>query len=270
MLGSGSSGNSALILTPHARVLIDAGFSPEELTQRMLGTGASWEKLHALVLTHTHGDHLKRRSLRMAFEHNIPFYCHAEHFEQLSAIKYLKKAREAGLVHLYEDGQPFEVAGELVFHPVSVPHDCPPTFGFRIETSDSHGAPRRIGYFADLGHWTPSVAALAHGLDLLALEFNHDEELERNSGRHPKLIQRVLGDHGHLSNRQAALAFEEILRQCPKGGPRRLVQLHISGDCNRPDLAFQAAQEMAVRMQASTVIFSSRQDQRGALHIVGE
>ena len=270
ILGSGSSGNAALILTPHARVLVDAGFSPEELTLRMKGTGASWEKLDALVLTHTHGDHLKRRSLRTAFEHDIPFYCHAQHIEQLAEIKYLRKYREAGLVHVYEDRVPFEVAGELLFHPVSIPHDSPPTFGFRIETADASGAPRRIGYFADLGHWTPEVAALTQELDLLALEFNHDEELERNSGRHPKLIQRVLSDLGHLSNRQAALAFEEILRACPKGGPRRLIQLHLSSDCNRPELAFRAAQEMADRLNVKISIFSTRQDQRGALHVVGE
>ena len=41
-------------------------------------------------------------------------------------------------------------------------------------------------------------------VDLLGVEFNHDVELQRRSGRSPALIARNLGDRGHLSNRQGA------------------------------------------------------------------
>ena len=54
-------------------------------------------------------------------------------------------------------------------------------------------------------------------MDALALEFNHDVALQYASGRSPRLIQRVLGDRGHLSNEQAAALLGEVLRRSPAG-----------------------------------------------------
>ena len=84
-------------------------------------------------------------------------------------------------------------------------HDGGPTFGFRFEgTPDLFGKAPALAYTADLGTWDAELADALTDVDLLAVEFNHDEELERRSGRSPHLIARVLGDAGHLSNCQAA------------------------------------------------------------------
>ena len=160
--------------------------------------------------------------------------------------------------------EPF-LAGGVSFTPVPIPHDCPPTFGFRIEAQCERGLLRRLGYFADLGECLPPTLGHMHGLDLLALEFNHDEELERSSGRSQNLIQRVLGPEGHLSNRQAA----DVLRQLFSAGqplPRLLVQMHLSQECNRAELAYRAALEVVQQCGAPTQVFSTRQDQRGTIH----
>ncbi|GMV83767.1 MAG: hypothetical protein AMXMBFR7_49510 [Planctomycetota bacterium] len=266
VLGSGSSGNSALLQTPHARVLIDIGFTPDEIAKRLEGTGGGWESLSAVVLTHTHGDHLKKRTLKALVEHRVPFYCHESHAKHLQGGRYFKKLVQAGLLFTYGAPQPFELAGELLFHPLRLPHDCPPTFGFRIETADATGRARRIGYLSDLGHWTDAHLEACLDADLLALEFNHDVAMEKNSGRHPSLIARVLGSEGHLSNAQAADALTRILQRGPNGGPARVVQMHLSGDCNRPDLAFSAAQQAVAQLGAHTQIFSTRQDARGTIH----
>jgi phosphoribosyl 1,2-cyclic phosphodiesterase len=264
VLGSGSRGNAALLVTPDAHVLIDIGFQPDELAARLDGTGASWESLDAVVLTHLHNDHFKRRCLKKCVEHGIAFFCHADHAEQLK-VGAARKLREAGLLRTYSH-ESFDAAG-VRFTPVPVPHDCPPTFGFRIEALCARGRVRGLGYFADLGECLPATVGQMHGLDLLALEFNHDEELERASGRSPFLIQRVLGPEGHLSNRQAA----EVLRQLLTGGhppPRTLVQMHLSLDCNRAELAYRAALEVVQEAGAPTQVFSTRQDRRGTMHRV--
>jgi hypothetical protein len=75
------------------------------------------------------------------------------------------------------------------------------------------------------------------GVDVLALEFNHDVGLEKKSRRPRMLVDRVLGDRGHLSNRQAAEAtcwLIESIQPCPL---QAVVQLHLSRDCNHPDIA---------------------------------
>lgn len=267
VLGSGSAGNAALVMTPRAHVLIDIGFSPDDLAARMDGTGASWDTLKAVVLTHTHGDHLKKRTLKEIARREIPFFCHESHAKQLQGGRYFKRLNEAGAVRTYSGSELFEAADGVYFCPLHLPHDCPPTFGFRIEAANGDGRAVRLGYLADLGHERDGLAEAIADVDLLALEFNHDEDLERNSGRHPKLIGRVLGDEGHLSNRQAAEVFERVLEMANgNGGPRYLVQMHLSEDCNRPELAFKAAQDVVLKMGAQTKVFTTKQDLRGTVH----
>jgi hypothetical protein len=72
----------------------------------------------------------------------------------------------------------------------------------------------RVGYAADLGSWDDSLANAFTDVDLLALEFNHDVHMEKHSGRADALIERVLGDHGHLSNDQAADLVAEVVDRC--------------------------------------------------------
>jgi phosphoribosyl 1,2-cyclic phosphodiesterase len=266
VLGSGSSGNAAVLQVPGGTILIDAGFVPTDLEARLATLDLRIADLHGFVLTHTHGDHIKRQNLKRFSEAGVPFYCHAAHVEQLSASPQLRKFREKGLLHLYKAGKPFEVAREWVFHALELPHDCPPTFGFRVETARGNGQAKTIGYLADLGFWQPGLEAWFADADLLALEFNHDVDLQRGSGRHPKLINRVLGDGGHLSNRQAAEALEAVLRGTNGRGPAKLVQMHLSGECNRPALAFREARAVVERCGARTEVFSSRQDQPGRVH----
>jgi phosphoribosyl 1,2-cyclic phosphodiesterase len=266
VLGSGSGGNASLLLTPQHHVMIDAGFAPDELAARMVGTGAAWHSLDAVILTHLHTDHLKRRCLSFCVEHGVVFFCHEQHAEELAGARAMKKLIAGNLLRTYSD-KPFDFDSKLRFHPLQLSHDRHPTYGFRIETH----TPERcvaIGYAADLGEAGDHLAHALADVDLLALEFNHDEHLERTSGRPVYLIERVLGRLGHLSNRQAADLLHRILRKTANGGPRLLLQLHLSRECNRPELAYQAAQEVIASAGAHTRVFSTRQDVRGTVHRV--
>jgi phosphoribosyl 1,2-cyclic phosphodiesterase len=264
VLGSGSKGNAALLKTPGAHILIDAGFSPQELALRMLGTGVSWESLDAIVLTHLHADHFKRTCLRFCAKFNVEFICHEDHARRFENFGSFKAMRRLGLIRTYGD-EPFSIAESVRCHPVKVPHDSPPTFGFRIETEAACGRTMRLGYFADLGECDDAIASSMFGVDLLALEFNHDEKMQLKSGRHPSLIQRVMSSDGHLSNRQAADVFRRVL-ESGHPAPKSLVQIHLSRECNSAQLAFDSAQEVAFLAGAQTRIFSSRQEIRGTLH----
>lgn len=281
VLGSGSEGNAALLMTPRLHVLIDAGFGPDELAARMNGTGASWESLDAVVLTHTHADHIKKKCLAACAEFGVEFICHERHAEQIGGARYFKRLNDKKLLRIF-DVAAFEVrcgkaedGDTLHFQPIPLPHDCPPTFGFRIEAQYKNGHAGtdengrvKLGYLADLGNCSEQIAREVADVDLLALEFNHDETMERRSGRHPSLIQRVLGDEGHLSNAQAAQAFRRVLAAGSNGGPKLLVQIHLSRDCNTAELAYRAAQEVVLTAGAQTRVFTTRQERRGTVHAV--
>jgi phosphoribosyl 1,2-cyclic phosphodiesterase len=92
-----------------------------------------------------------------------------------------------------------------------------------------------------MGHEGLMVRALKD-CNLLVLEFNHDEEMLRRNREYPKkLKERILGDDGHLSNRQASELLVRMLH--PERGQRleALVLAHLSEKNNTPELALAAA-----------------------------
>src|SRR5207248_2118621 len=142
----------------------------------------------------------------------------------------------AGLVHHYYANRPFDL-GPCSCTPLPLWHDVV-TFGFRF---DGVAEPWALGYAADLGSWAGDLALRLAEVDVLALEFNHDVRMQLESQRHESLIERVLGDDGHLSNAQASSLLAEILRRSSPGRLRHVVPLHLSRECNHPDLVHAAA-----------------------------
>jgi phosphoribosyl 1,2-cyclic phosphodiesterase len=94
-----------------------------------------------------------------------------------------------------------------------------------------------VGVASDLGTVPDGVYDLFAGVDVLGIEFNHCEQMERASRRPRFLVERVLGDYGHLSNRQAA---EAVRRFAAADELQAVVQLHLSRDCNTAELANEA------------------------------
>jgi phosphoribosyl 1,2-cyclic phosphodiesterase len=243
VLASGSSGNACLLKVDGFGLLIDAGLGPRKLVSQLRKVGAGWPDISAMILTHTHGDHWNDRILGRLSRLGIPFYCHRDHQPRLSKLgSGFAQLRSAKLVRCFREEEPLQFAGGLCCRAVPVKHDSGPTFGFRFERPqslfDSHWA---LGYASDLGTWDNTIAEAFANVDVLALEFNHDEHLQRNSRRPWQLIQRVLGDEGHLSNTQAAKLTAEVVSRSAPNRLQSLVQLHLSRDCNRPHLAQEAA-----------------------------
>jgi hypothetical protein len=261
VLASGSSGNACLIQVDGFGLLLDAGLGPRHLAARFANIGATWNRIRAALLTHTHYDHWKNATLRFLLQRKIPLYCHKDHHAVLAAYGSAFRALvQANLVQEFEAGRGFRLAPGLCCLPVALHHDSKGTFGFRFVASCSlFDEPCTLGYVTDLGSWDGDLADALTDVDALAVEFNHDVSLERSSGRPPALITRVLGEHGHLSNLQAASLVQEIVRRSTPGRLRHLVQLHLSRECNHPTLAREAARR-ALAGTMSVKVHTARQD----------
>lgn len=59
VLGSGSAGNSTVLVCGGVRLLIDAGLSAKQLCTRLTQLGVDPASLHGILLTHEHGDHVR-------------------------------------------------------------------------------------------------------------------------------------------------------------------------------------------------------------------
>lgn len=259
VLASGSSGNAALLEVNGFGLLIDCGLQPRMLTARLREAGVAWSAVNAVVLTHIHGDHWKDLTLATLCGCRIPLYGHRDHLDHLgSTARAYESLHRGRLIREYEDGQPLEPCPGLVLRPLRVSHDAEPTFAFRIDASDAQGPAWSIGYASDLGCGSSELIDSFAGVDVLALEFNHDVRMERRSRRPRFLIDRVLSDWGHLSNDQAAEVAAAIAgRVSPPG---HLVQLHLSRECNRPELASKAGLAALVGLNPAIEVITSRQD----------
>ncbi|WP_422925844.1 MBL fold metallo-hydrolase [Singulisphaera sp. PoT] len=259
VLASGSQGNSSLVQVGGTGTLIDFGLGPRAIAKRLESVGSSWERISSAFLTHTHGDHLSNDSLMRMAKGRIPLYCHEGHIRGLSHRSGFQALAEAGLIRHYDE-RPLLTPTGLRVEPVELRHDGGPTYGFRIEAKLK---PRTrsvaLGYLADTGSWSSQMVDTLTEVDLLGVEFNHDVEMQLRSPRHRSLIARNLGDRGHLSNEQGADFIEAVLDRSARNSVRHVVLLHLSQQCNDPDLALKVARR-AVRGKGSRItVHAARQ-----------
>jgi len=262
VLASGSSGNASLVQSAGFGVLIDVGLGPRQIGSRLAQVGLSWSAVQAVLLTHTHTDHWKEATLLHLHRYKIPLWCHDGHHTVLRTYSDgFLALHAAGLVRSFEPNEEFELSPNLRCRPLPVRHDGGATFGFRLESNgDLFGHGGAIGYVADLGCWDEALAAQLADVDLLAVEFNHDVAMQQSSGRAQRLIQRILGEEGHLSNAQAAALVRAVIECSTAGRLRHLVQLHLSRECNRPALAREAARMLLEELEITIGLHTAEQD----------
>jgi phosphoribosyl 1,2-cyclic phosphodiesterase len=259
VLSSGSRGNSTLICGRGAGLLIDVGLGPKLLGERLESIGSSWSRIATVVLTHTHGDHVDSATFNELARRGVTVHCHEGHRAAMADDPGFKKLEESGAIRCYDD-HPFLVSNGLRLEPIELSHDGGPTFGFRIEASSERKEPPvAIGYLADCGCWSAAIAETLAGVDLLGVEFNHDIEMQKSSRRPGFLIERNLSDSGHLSNHQGAGLLSAVLARSDDGAPRHVVLLHLSEQCNQPELALQAARETLAAAGREAQVHIARQ-----------
>jgi len=218
---SGSGGNAALLWSESGGLLVDFGPGSQRDSRAVIAEARKLcGELLGAVITHAHGDHINRNSLKALAEAGLKAYCHPLTAEQIEA----RCGRGcAGVV------TPFDGAlalGDFIVTQAEVPH-APGYHTCALDVTWGRGlARRRAAVFTDLHAFSEMHVAFAAGADLLLLEANHDPELRRLNP-HP-------GSEYHLSN---PLAADFLRRVCEADGPPQAVVLaHLSADCNRPDL----------------------------------
>ncbi len=238
-LGSGSSGNSALVFTEQTRLLIDAGLSAKQLSLRLGALGVDPGALDAILVTHEHGDHTRGLEV-FCRKVNAPIYCSPITRETMQ-----RTLSSAGAWRMIDSGQPFRI-GDIDVNAFTVMHDAVDPMGFVFE----HGG-ARFGFASDLGHVTGVMRAALKGVHALFLEANYDDTMLQNDTKRPwSLKQRVSSRHGHLSNAQAA----ELVAEIAAGGQLRRVLLgHLSEDCNCPEVAETAIRVALQREQLGEI-----------------
>lgn len=235
ILGSGSSGNAALLVTEGARVLVDAGFSTRKLTALLADAGESLERIDAVFLTHEHGDHA-------AGIDGLKKHPHIQIFANSATSRAVQSKLDAAhrpAWQLFETGSRFRFR-DLEIDTFAVPHDAQEPVGFRFSnghTDDLFSPRRSLAYLTDLGHAPQNVREQLRECDVVVVESNHCSDLLAADTKRPwSLKQRISGRHGHLSN----AAARELLLETASPRWRRIYLTHLSRDCNSPETVHAA------------------------------
>ncbi len=224
-------GNAYLVRGAGSAILIDCGLSRRALEQGLLELGVPPASLGAIFITHEHTDHTRSLCLKVSFaqKHGIPVFAGREVWRSFGYAYGLSPA----LREEVRDGDEVAV-GELRVAALEKPHDAVEPLCYRVSLVGQEW--HSVAVVTDLGHLPWTLADSLRGASALVLESNHDVRMEMTSGRPRYLIERVLGNLGHLSNEQAADAVVRLAT----GATTQVTLAHLSIDCNRPELALDA------------------------------
>jgi len=231
---SGSNGNCYMVKTDEAAILIDAGISATRILKELERTNTPRDKVKALFLTHEHHDHVTGARVLLKKIKDSRVYASAGTLEGT-------KRRDAGRKPSFESeitedrrvsiipDEEIKI-GDLTVRAFRTLHDAEEPFGYSVSSNE-----KRVALVTDTGVMTEEMLENIADADVLVLESNHDTELLRCGGYPVYLKRRILSDHGHLSNIQAADALLKLFKLIDK---KRVVLLaHLSGENNTPAIA---------------------------------
>src|SRR4051812_17246778 len=221
VLGSGSSGNAVLVQTERSRILVDAGFAPRVLKQRLAVAGVDPESIEAVVVTHEHTDHMK----------GVAAAAQKWGWTIVSTAGTRMMCPDwAGLRTILTPRKSAVMIGDFHLETVPVSHDANEPIAV-IVTSIGEGS--RAGIVYDLGHLTETVSRALDKLDVMVIEANHDEGMLRTGPYPPSVQARIAGKFGHLSNSDAAMLAGRSIHS----GLNNIVLAHLSEQNNTPRTA---------------------------------
>ncbi len=233
-LYSSSSGNCTYIGSSGGGVLVDIGVSAKRTAEALAEIGIEPSSIGAILITHEHQDHINGVRV-FAQRHGIKVYASEGTLEGMEKLGVLSEKVKSDIIPY----SGIEVCG-MHIKPFQTPHDTKESTGYSIVTPDN----KRIAVATDIGYVDNTVMNSIYGSDLILLESNHDVGMLQN-GPYPYFLkQRILSDHGHLSNENCAATAVKLL----DSGTTRFVLGHLSKENNIPSLAYEtthAAMTMA-------------------------
>ncbi len=225
-LASGSSGNCYVVASETTKILVDAGISGKQISERLCSLNMTTLP-DAVLITHEHSDHIK--GLNVLAKKGAKIFANEKTLEAVYS-----ENLPAG-ANIIATGQRFAVGDiEVTSFPLS--HDAADPSGYSF-CKDG----KCISIITDTGYVTPECFSFMQKADILVLEANHDVSMLR-IGRYPWFLkQRILSNEGHLSNEAAAEALAQVLqldlmtRGCVKN--RQVLLAHLSKENNFPEMA---------------------------------
>lgn len=204
VLASGSKGNATIIKTGNTTLLIDCGTTKKYLQSAFDELGINLIDLDAVLITHTHKDHVSQ--IKMFVDANVPIYA-------LGAIKDYD-------INFLDD---INYIGDFEIEVLKTSHDTSFSCGFILKNKRT-----KLIYMTDTGYISKRNIEKMHNGDYYILESNHDVEMLMATNRPTYVKQRIISDKGHLCNEDSANYLEQMIGDDTK----EVILAHISQEGN--------------------------------------
>jgi phosphoribosyl 1,2-cyclic phosphodiesterase len=246
-LNSGSNGNCYYIGNENEAVLVDAGISCREIEKRMKRLGLSMQKIKAVFISHEHTDHI-RGLASLVKKYQLPVYITTP------------TLRFGRLYFEYDVARDFKAhdiiaVGDLRVTAFPKLHDASDPYSFTVCYNNIH-----VGVFTDIGLPCENVVNHFKQCHAAFLEANYDDEM-LDKGNYPyHLKNRIRGERGHLSNRQAL----ELFKRHKPSFMTHLLLSHLSQNNNSPQLVEELFNQHSDGVK---MIVASRYQETAVYHI---
>lgn len=210
VLSSGSKGNSTLVITDKVKILIDLGTTTSYVEATLNNLNVNVKEISHILITHSHVDHIK--GLKVFIKRYNPVILVTEDMKNI-----LEKELGNFRYEYYEDKK--AIIGDLTVNVIKTSHDAEESIGFVLTNNNSS-----MVYITDTGYINQKYFKILSNNNLYVLESNHDIKMLMDGPYPYYLQQRVRGDKGHLSNKQAS----DYLCKFIGDNTRKIVFAHIS------------------------------------------
>lgn len=210
VLSSGSKGNSTLVITDKVKILIDLGTTTSYVEVALNNLNVDVKEISHILITHSHVDHIK--GLKVFIKRYNPVILVTEDMKNI-----LEKELGNFRYEYYEDKK--AIIGDLTVNVIKTSHDAEESIGFVLTNNNSS-----MVYITDTGYINQKYFKILSNNNLYVLESNHDIKMLMDGPYPYYLQQRVRGDKGHLSNKQAS----DYLCKFIGDNTRKIVFAHIS------------------------------------------
>lgn len=216
VLASGSKGNCTYIQTKHHKCLIDVGMNYKYISTKLEEIGVDIKDIDTILITHTHTDHINGLK-KIAKDVNPKIYLSEKMLKELTF--------EIDNYTLIESDF---ILDDLNIEVIKLSHDTDDINGYILNSNN-----KSIVYITDTGYINVKNHNRLKNKNIYIMESNHDVNMLMK-GKYPYHIKmRILGDRGHLSNKDSANYLANFIGENTK----HIILAHLSKENNEPNLA---------------------------------
>ena len=236
VLASGSKGNSTYIEHNNTKILIDMGMSCNYIEKKLISMGVTPNSINGILITHIHIDHIAGIKT-FCKKYNTPIFISpkAEHI-----IK--EYVQNPNIVHIKKEMSIKDIEIKVIKNS----HDTE-SLGFILNNE--------LVYITDTGYLNSKYFDMLNNKVMYIIESNHDIEMLMEGSYPHHLKQRILGDKGHLSNKDCSYYLSKLIGDKTK----YIILAHLSEDNNTKEKAIETLMLHNIDKKIKTIVSQQKE-----------